>query len=282
MKQNTPEWLEMRRSKIGASDAAIILGISPWKTPFELWEEKVLGKEQEQSGAMARGHAMEEEARYFFERETSLNVMPKVVVHPDRDWQMASLDGITFDGSVIVEIKCPNKEVHEKARLGEVPDHYYAQIQHQLAVTGAMHCFYFSYDGKTGHKVMVNPDEKYIKKMIKEEERFYQCMINKEPPEMSEKDYIVRDDIDWTSLVKEYKEVKAELDILRQCEEGIRDKIVELADKKNSIGHGLKLTRSMCKGQVDYKLVPELMGVDLEPYRKPSCEKWRITLKEEI
>lgn len=34
------EWLEARRDGLGASDAAAVLGISPWKTNVQLWEEK--------------------------------------------------------------------------------------------------------------------------------------------------------------------------------------------------------------------------------------------------
>lgn len=38
--QNTQEWEKFRLQKIGASDAPIIMGVSPWKTPFQLWLEK--------------------------------------------------------------------------------------------------------------------------------------------------------------------------------------------------------------------------------------------------
>ena len=34
------EWLEARKDGLGASDAAALLGLSPWKTNVQLWEEK--------------------------------------------------------------------------------------------------------------------------------------------------------------------------------------------------------------------------------------------------
>ena len=34
------EWLEARKNGIGGSDAATILGLNPYKTTIELWEEK--------------------------------------------------------------------------------------------------------------------------------------------------------------------------------------------------------------------------------------------------
>ncbi len=39
--QHSNEWLELRKNKIGASDAPIIMKVSPWKTPYRLWEEKL-------------------------------------------------------------------------------------------------------------------------------------------------------------------------------------------------------------------------------------------------
>lgn len=281
MEQGTQEWKDLRRSKIGASDAAAILGICPYRTPFQLWEEKVLGKDQEQTGGMSRGTALEPEARACFEKVTSLLVLPKVVFHPELQWMMASLDGITFDGTTIVEIKCPNKEVHALAEKGVLPPHYMAQVQHQFAVTGAVKGYYFSYNGKQGVLVEVFADDKFIKKMLKEEEKFFKLMTDKEPPELTERDYVIKEDKEFVDLMAEYKDVKHELDILKDCEQVIREKLIALAGEKNTVCSKGKMTRSICKGQVDYKAVPELIGVDLEPYRKPPCEKWRITVINE-
>lgn len=281
MEQGTQEWHDLRRTKIGASDAAAIMGICPYRTAFQLWEEKILGKSQEQSGAMARGSAMESEARECFEKLMNIVVMPKVVIHDKHTWMMASLDGISFDGTTIVEIKCPNKEVHALAEKGEIPEHYMSQVQHQLAVTGATKAYYFSYNGKQGALVEVFADDKFITKMIKEEEKFYEFMIKKETPPLTDKDYVVIENKEFLELMAEYKDVKHELDILKDCEQVIREKLIVLAKNKNAICSKGKMTRSFSKGQVDMKLVPELIGVDLEPYRKPPCEKWRITVNND-
>ena len=48
--QNTPEWLEFRRKKIGASDAPIILEVSTWKTPYQLWLVKEVDLEKYRKG----------------------------------------------------------------------------------------------------------------------------------------------------------------------------------------------------------------------------------------
>jgi putative phage-type endonuclease len=281
MEQGTQEWHDLRRTKIGASDAAVILGLSPYLTKYDLWEQKVLGKISEQNSAMSRGAALEPAARECFEKSTGIFVLPKVVIHSDYEWMMASLDGINFEGTTIVEIKCPNKEVHALAEKGIIPPHYMAQIQHQFAVTGALKGYYFSYNGERGALVEVFPDQKFIKDMIKEEEKFYELMVKKEPPALTDKDYVVIEDKDFVDLMAEYKDVKHELDILKDCEQAIREKLISLAKGKNAKCSKGQMTRSFAKGQVDMKLVPELIGVDLEPYRKPPCEKWRITVNNE-
>lgn len=276
MEQNTQEWLDFRRNKIGASDCPVILGISPYRTSYQLWEEKVFGKEQIQTSAMARGHELEETARQEFEKLTGISVMPKVMVHPKRSWQMASLDGISFDGSTFVEIKCPNKEIHQMAEDGRIPVYYYAQMQHQMSVINADQGFYFSFDGSKGALVPINRDNGYIQVVLEKEEKFFECMINKEPPALTDKDYIIQNGQEWVKIADEWKELSSYIETLKESQEELRNKLIAFANGQNSKGNGVRVTRSISKGVVDYKKIPELIGVDLELYRKPSSEKWTL------
>src|SRR5271169_4709118 len=96
--QQDINWLEMRRNKIGASDAPIIMEVSPWKTPYQLWEEKLkLRPDTVENGAMKRGKQLEKKALREFENITGLMMLGQMVsVHPVRDWMIATLDGIDF------------------------------------------------------------------------------------------------------------------------------------------------------------------------------------------
>lgn len=189
MLQGTQEWLDFRRNGIGASDAASVLGISLWKTRYQLWEEKVEGVVSPMNSSMQRGQDLEETARKEFEKITGICVMPSVVIHPQRKWQYASLDGISFDERTIVEIKCPNKTVHEMAQIGEIPEYYMAQLQHQMLVCGLKNAYYFSFDGKKGALVEVDLDEKLSQKIKEEEEKFWnEHVLTKIPPKLNEKD----------------------------------------------------------------------------------------------
>ena len=186
MHQNSDEWLQLRRTKIGASDAPIIMGVSPWKTPFQLFVEKTMGETTPMNSSMKRGRDLEYKARLEFEKAIGIPVEPQVKFHPEFDWMMASLDGESLDGEIIVEIKCPNKKDHATAMDGRIPEKYFPQMQHQMCVCGLKQAYYFSFDGTKGCSVLVKRDDAYIKELIDEELKFYLCMINLTPPKEEE------------------------------------------------------------------------------------------------
>lgn len=276
MIQNSQEWLEFRKTKVGASDAPIIMEISPWKTPYQLWEEKLGIRETIMTSAMQRGTDMEEEARQAFERETGIAMFPMVKIHPENEWMMASLDGISLDEKNILEIKCPGKEDHFTAVSNMVPDKYYPQLQHQLAVTGLEKAYYYSYTRSGSALVSVGRDDKYISKMIKKEKEFYDCMMEFLPPKLTERDYVERNDIEWQELSNAYLETQKLLKSLEEQEKLMKERLISLAGRSNAKGGGIKLSKVVRKGSVDYQMVPELKGINLEKYRKPAIETWRV------
>lgn len=83
-----------------------MLGLSPWITPYQLWQLKLGLSTQEVTKAMQRGTELEPVARAAYERQTGRIMRPLVVV--DGEYS-ASLDGITLGGERIVELKCPVK-----------------------------------------------------------------------------------------------------------------------------------------------------------------------------
>jgi putative phage-type endonuclease len=277
MEQGSQEWKDLRRTKIGSSDAAVVMGVSPWKTPYELYLEKMMGTEQEISSSMQRGTDLEASARDRFQEKTGIMMMPQVVISQEREWQMASLDGICFLGQSILEIKHANKEVFEMAVQGELPIYYMIQIQHALDTTGVDKCYYMVSNGGKDAYVEVFPDHKMIEEIRTKNEKFYACMKSGEAPPLTDKDFVETSDKDFVELMTDYYQVKTQLNILKDTEEKIKEDLIRLSKGKNTKSSNGRLTRSVCRGQIDYKLVPELVGVDLESYRKPPCEKWRIT-----
>lgn len=276
--QNTQEWLDLRRNHIGASDAPVILGQSPWKTAFQLWEEKLgLREVPQMNAAMMRGHELEPIARQAYNDYTGNCAEPEVVFHPEHKWMMASLDGISLDRSVIVEIKCPGQADHDTAGKGQIPDKYYPQLQHQLATIGLNLLHYFSYRDGEFHLVEVERDDKFIAAMLKKEGAFWQKMQDFEPPALEDRDFVSRDDGDWQTLAQQWGAVNAELAAIKEKEKECREALIKAAGNQNCLGAGVKVQKVVRKGTVDYKAIPELKSLDLDKYRKSPVESWRIT-----
>jgi putative phage-type endonuclease len=280
--QNSKEWYDLRKYKIGASDAPIILQESPWVTPIQLWERK-LGfiSEQEENDAMREGRRLEPIAREAFEREMQCAFPPCVGIHDEYPWMMASFDGLMH---AVLEIKCPGTQDHLLASKGVVPEKYRYQLQHQLAVSGLDLAYYYSFDrvrynldGECeGHVIEVKRDQKMIDHMIKEELKFMQCLLTCTPPELTDRDFIHRNDERWLETAKRWKYAHEHLKIYQALEEVTR---IELLDQiqGNTQGGGIKVQKVIRKGNVDYSSIPQLEGVNLDDYRKKATESWRIT-----
>ena len=279
IEQNTPEWLEMRKNFLGASDAPVVMQISPWKKKYELWEEKLGIRESQSSNEYTRkGHELEPFARKKFCEIFGVEVFPKVVFSEECEYMMASLDGLSLDGSLAVEIKCPGKADHSIAADGKVPDKYYPQLQHQIKVANIKVLYYFSYvSDDDWHLIEVPRDEEYIKNLVSEEEKFWECVKTFTPPES---DFVEIDSEEWKAVSSRWKEVTAEIKALEEKEKELREILVKLSDGRASVGNGVKTSLIHRKGNVDYSKIPELKNVDLDLYRKPVFKSWRITIND--
>lgn len=175
LEQGSSEWLRWRQTKIGASDAAAIMGENPWKSRTQLFKEKIgLASSFSGNAATRRGAQLEPIARQLYESQTGIRIEPAVLVHATRPWQAASVDGITATGSKVVEIKCGEKAYAILDRTGQPPDYYYAQLQHILAVTGLPSLDYFAY--LPGYRAITREiarDDAYIKTLIQNQTEFW-------------------------------------------------------------------------------------------------------------
>jgi putative phage-type endonuclease len=287
MQQNTPAWLEARKTAIGASDAPIILGISPWSTPNQLWHRKKgLIPEQEMSSGMSRGHRLEEEARQWFEKRSGLLMFPAVKLHKEHKYLMASLDGITMEEDAIVEIKCPKSEIHEMAKNGKLPDYYMAQVQHQLLVTGLPMAHYCSYDGQEGVIVVVERDEALIDKILYACAEFYAYMTENVAPPLCERDYaqiIVEEE--HIPHIRDYIEADWNIRALEKKRESLKQYLQALTDDGNcdlcdTTGNQLlRMSRIHRDGVVDWKALCKARDIpesEIALYRKSQIGYWKI------
>lgn len=278
----TEQELELRRTKIGSSDAASILEISPWKTRYELWEDKIFGKTGVTNSAMARGNDLEPLALQQFEKDTGIAMMKPAepFFNKQRAWQMATLDGISFEGESIVEIKCPNREVHQMALEKKLPRYYYAQVQHQLAVVNLEMAFYYSYDGVNGAVVEVKRDPAFLDNLLEEEEKFFSLMQTQEPPELSDRDYPIIEDEFMFDFRQRWEEILKNLKHWETAAEKLKNEAKAHVGYKSARGYGIKLSKTITPGRIKYKEIPELQSVNLDAYRGSPVESWRIFIEK--
>jgi putative phage-type endonuclease len=184
--QGSQEWLDFRKTRVGASDAVIIAGMSPWRSRAQLLDEKRgLIEPQPMNSSMQRGTRLEPIARALAEDMFDTLFVAEVRVSKEYEWCYASLDGICIDNKILLEIKCTSKKNHALAKDGKIPDYYKPQLQHQMYVCGFDKCHYFSfataeidYEGPAGVVVVEHRDDAYIKNLIELEKKFYEEMTS--------------------------------------------------------------------------------------------------------
>jgi len=279
LKQNTDSWLEFRESHIGASDAPVIMGVSPWKTPYQLWMEKIgNGKKQKETIYMQRGNDLEPIALAEYNKKTGLNCKPLVAVSDEHDFLCASFDGFDLDKRRALEIKCPGEKDHLKAISGDVPEKYIPQLQHQMNVGGLENIDYFSFDGNDGVILTILRDQDYIDDMLKKELEFWECVQQLSPPPKGDKDFLDGDE-SWVSQAKKvYRLQVEEREVKKQKEEALA--VLKNLSEGSTRGGGLKLSKYSIKGSVQYAKIPELDNIDLEKYRKPAIDGFKLSLEK--
>ena len=146
--QGTPEWHAHRATARNASEAAAMLGESPYMSRAELLKQKATGIIPEvtpaQQAIFDRGHAIEAACRPCAEKELEESLSACVATSDD-GYLSASFDGITFDESIVWECKTLNNSLREAMKSGsQLPLHYRAQLEQQLMVSGAPKAFFIA------------------------------------------------------------------------------------------------------------------------------------------
>lgn len=140
MNEERQAWLAERQKGIGGSDVAAMLGLSKWKSPYQLYLDK-RGElpEQDDNEAMYWGRELEPVILKRYELETGLPVTTGegILEHPDYPFMRANLDG-RVDGERIVEIKTARSgDGWGEIGTAEIPLSYALQCQWYLFITGA-------------------------------------------------------------------------------------------------------------------------------------------------
>jgi predicted phage-related endonuclease len=156
-------WLAARNAvdTVGASEASIVLGVSPHGTPWSFWESKRSPKKEKHGEALQRGHRWEPSVLAEYEDESKHQVLtPTAAVHAPSDqlivlsnprlpWLRQSPDAFALDGKQLGQVEAKTAvraqvwapehgvviEHWDDAHADLVPPHYAVQGYTQLIVT---------------------------------------------------------------------------------------------------------------------------------------------------
>jgi len=211
--QGSPEWIEWRKGGIGASEIAAVAGLCPYGTPYKVWLVKT-GRAKEFAGNSFTRHGQETEARARarYELINMEDMPPACATHPKFEICRSSLDGLSADNRVILELKCPpGRNVLEVALGGNVIDYYVPQTQYQLAVAGSdvLHYFVYHEESKQDALVEVRPDFQYQAMLFSAALEFWQkYVLTDTPPPLTERDDKLVDDLESRNICAKLLDLK--------------------------------------------------------------------------
>lgn len=199
------EWLELRKTGIGSSEVATIVGINPWETPYQLWRRKIgLDAPKEENFAMKAGHYLEDAVSRFWADETGREIIKRsagdwIIRDNDRPFLQVSPDRTYWltgekhnDGNKGI-LECKTTQLPIDA--DDLPKHWFCQVQYQLGVAGLEHgsLAWLCCGREFGYKdIDLVPD--FYGWLVEEVERFWQDNIlgRQEPSAVSVKDVLLK------------------------------------------------------------------------------------------
>lgn len=179
--------LEERRKGIGGTDISAIMGLNPWRSPYQVYlEKRGESAPAEETPIMNWGLRVEPIIRQWYSDTTGnvVRIPEKMLVHKDIPYLYASLDGFTDSGHVL-EIKTARsgREWGEPG-TAEIPDHYALQVQQYMLITGFdVADVAVSIGGGVPELYFVEADKEIHEIIIETAATFWQRVQEGSPPE---------------------------------------------------------------------------------------------------
>lgn len=287
-------WLEERRKGIGGSDAAAILGLNPWKSPYDVWLEKT-GRmlPEKPNAAMIRGTVLEPVAADLYAEQTGRKLRRQPLrKHRDFPFILGNADRqILASGDVpetgVLEIKCPGISTMTKIKAQGLPDYMTAQLMHYMAVLGYEWGSFALFNAEHWRLIYfdIEADDRLIERLLEKEVEFWQKhVVPQVPPEVEPEPVVempkvegelkVIEDPEWLKLAKDIKEARelrmAAEELEKQAKEKVRSMMDEMGLSAVEIPGFARLYYRTYKGSVSWKKTAEAMakraGLNLEEF----------------
>ncbi len=180
------EWLALRSTYIGGSDAAAVVGLNPFSSPYALWAEKT-GQIPGFSGNLATevGTYLEEFVAQKFAAETGKKIRrcKQSFFNTDYPFAIANIDREIVGEDAGLEIKTTSELNMKKFKGGEYPANYYCQCVHYMAMTGKKRWYLSVLIGNRDFRwFTIERDEAEIAALMEAEADFWELVKTHTPP----------------------------------------------------------------------------------------------------
>lgn len=182
------KWLERRRKTIGGSDAAGIVGLSHYSSPYSVWADKT-GRlpDSGDSEAMRQGRDLEEYVAFRWSEATGkkvrrCNAMLYNSLYP---FAHADIDRSVVGENAGLECKTTSTLNVRQFRGVDFPEKYYVQCVHYLAVTGCERWYLgVLVLGKGFYTFELERNQEEIDALMAAERDFWEYVEHDIPPEL--------------------------------------------------------------------------------------------------
>lgn len=133
------EWLRLRKSGIGGSDAGAICGVNPYSSPMKVFYDKTSDEVDETDNESARqGRDLEDYVAQRFMEATGFKVRRSNFMYRSKEYpfMVADVDRLLVGEDAGLECKTASAYNSDKWKDREIPLHYILQCYHYMAVTG--------------------------------------------------------------------------------------------------------------------------------------------------
>lgn len=187
-------WLEERKGGLGGSDAATILGLNPWCSPYTLFLEKtgLIESAEEENEPMEWGRKLEPVVASHYQEKTGreLRLGTPMQWSRERPHLFANVDRLIEPvagrpGRGVYEGKTTSAFQAEQWRDGEIPLYYQVQVQAYLYVLelewGSVACLI---GGQRFVWTDVGRNDRFIRAYVKQADEFWRRVQENDPPPM--------------------------------------------------------------------------------------------------
>lgn len=297
-------WLELRKKYIGGADAASVIGLNEYQSPYALWCEKKGVTPPFEGNLRTRvGSELEPVIAKLFEEETGKKVRNCnfSLINDKFPFAICDIDREVVGEDAILEIKSTSALNLKHYKNGDYPERFYCQCLHYLAITEKRKAYLAVLIGNSDFKIFeIERDEDEIKALMEAEEQFYGYITSETPPPVdgsestktalnemfspTEEEPEPADLSDKKQALDTLMEINAAIEQLESQRDTIKNQLIESIGESwhgNCEGYSISYKPQTRKTFDWKKLQKERPEISLDGYFKLSTSRMLKIAKEE-